>query len=404
MNCMGLDIGTSGCKAVVFDSSGHQVSQAHREYDTLMPRDGWAELDSAAVLDACLQVMAEAAAVCPAADRVRAIGISSQGEAFTTVGRDGRYLTNAMVSFDTRATALSESWSEEFGRQKLYEKTGHTAHPMFTLFKILWVREHLPDVWRRAKHFYCFEELLHAKLGLDPAISYPLAGRTMLFNVRTHEWDSSILDAAGLEPERLARCLPAGTVVGALPPNTARELNVAADARVVTGGHDQPCGALGAGVVAPGRAMYGMGTVECICPAFREAVFSEDLYHGNLCTYDFTAKNMYTTVAFSLTGGNLLRWYRDEWAADEVSRAAAQGRSPYEIILEALPEKPTDLLVLPHFTPTGTPHFDPRARGAILGLTLGTRREDVLKGLLEGVTMEMKLNIDILERSGVHIE
>jgi xylulokinase len=404
MNCMGLDIGTSGCKAVVFDAEGRQLSEAHREYETLMPRDGWAELDSSGVLDACEEVMAEAAAACHPTDPVRAIGVSSQGEAFTTVGKDGQVLTNAMVSFDTRAAHLSKSWSEKFGKQKLYKKTGHTAHPMFTLFKILWVRDNLPDVWEQADHFYCFEELLHNRLGLQPAISYPLAGRTMMFNVRTHQWDSDILHAVGLEPNRLARPLPAGAVVGALSPKAAAAINVAPGAVLVAGGHDQPCGALGAGVVAPGRAMYGMGTVECICPAFAQAVFSDELYKGNLCTYDFTAKSMYTTVAFSLTGGNLLRWYRDEWAHAETAAAHRQGRNPYEAILETMPDAPSNLLVLPYFTPTGTPYFDPDARGAILGLTLGTHRGELLKALLEGVTLEMKLNIDILENSGVHID
>ena len=404
MHCMGLDVGTSGCKAVVFDESGRQVAATHREYATLMPREGWAELDPDAVLDACLEVMAEAAVACPADDRVRSLAISSQGEAFTAVAADGRCLTRAMVSFDARAAALSRTWSAAFGRERLYEKTGHTAHPMFTLFKILWLRDNLPEIWREAAHFYCFEDLVHARLGLDPAISYPLAGRTMLFDVRKHCWDEEILAEVGLEATRLAPCLPSGAVVGEIPAAMAAELHFAPGAIVVAGGHDQPCGALGAGVVRPGRAMYGMGTVECICPAFEQAVFSPALYRSNLCTYDFTARGMYATIAFSLTGGNLLRWYRDEWAAPEQARAAAAGRDPYEVILETLPASPSDLLVLPHFTPTGTPHFDPVPRGSVLGLTLGTGRGEFLKGLLEGVTLEMRLNVDILEQSGVRID
>ena len=113
--------------------------------------------------------------------------MSSQGEAFTAVAADGSFLTHAMVSFDTRASTLARTWPESFGRKRLYEITGHTAHPMFTLFKVLWVRDHLPGIWEQTAHVYCFEELLHLRLGLEPAISYPLAGRTMMFNVRTLE-------------------------------------------------------------------------------------------------------------------------------------------------------------------------------------------------------------------------
>lgn len=404
MSCMGVDIGTSGCKAVVFDGDGVQISEAQREYATLSPQDGWAELDSNEVMDACMAVIRTAAQACAETDPVRALGVSSQGEAFTAVGNDGSVMSNAMVSFDTRSTELARTWSEEFGSEALYELTGHTAHPMFTLFKLLWTREHRPDVWHGARAFYCFEDLLQQHLGIEPAISYPLAGRTMLFNVRTHDWDEGILGAVGLDRGRLARPVPSGTVVGTVPSAQAREVGLADNVIVVAGGHDQPCGALGAGVLSSGKAVYGMGTTECITPAFESPVFSKALFESNLCTYDFTAKGMYTTVAFSLTGGNLLRWYRDEWAHRDVEQAASEGVSPYARILAAMPATPTHLLVLPHFTPTGTPHFDAEAQGAILGLRLTTTRNEVLRALLEGVTMEMKLNVNILQASGVHIE
>ncbi len=403
MSWMGIDIGTSGCKAVVFDRQGRALASASREYQTLMPHEGWAELDSAAVIEACIAVLSEAAGRCLQTDAVAGLGVCSQGEAFTALGPTGNVLTNAMVSFDTRAADLARTWPTQFGARRLYELTGHTAHPMFTLFKVLWLRDHCPDVWNTARHFYCFEDLLHARLGLEPAISFPLAARTMLFNVRTHRWDSEILAAVGLDEKRLARALPAGAEVGRLSAETARTLNLLPGALVTTGGHDQPCGALGAGVTAPGRAMYGMGTVECICPAFPTAVFSTELFEGNLCTYDFTAGGMYTTVAFSLTGGNLLRWYRDVWGAAEQRQAAEQKRSVYDLILDGMPEAPTDLLALPYFTPSGTPYFETHAGGAILGLKLSTQRGDVLKGLLEGVSLEMKLNVEILREAGVSI-
>ncbi len=404
MSVMGIDIGTSGCKAVVFADTGTQIANAYREYETLTPQQGWAELDSGLVMDSCMAVIAEAAAACADSDRVRAVGVSSQGEAFTAVGADGEYLSRGMVSFDTRAAGIAERWSRGFGAKRLYRATGHTPHPMFTLFKLLWVKEKQPEVWKHARAFYCFEDLLHHRLGLEPAISYPLAGRTMLFNVQTHRWDDEILDAVGLDPERLARPVRSGEVVGAIPVKTATHLGLEPGVIVVAGGHDQPCGALGAGVLASGSAVYGMGTAECITPAFEHPVFSDALFRSNLCTYDFTAENMYTTVAFSLTGGNLLRWYRDEWAAAEAAEAARRGTDVYEAILASLPKAPTELLVLPHFTPTGTPHFDTESTGAILGLRLTTTRHEVLKALLEGVTFEMKLNVDILNNSGIVIE
>jgi len=403
MSYMGIDIGTSGCKAAVFDADGRQLALAYREYRMLNPRDGWAELNSEQVCAAALEAIREAAAAC-GADPVRALGISSQGEAFTPVDADGRILANAQVSFDRRAAVIADEFSAEFGRERLYEITGHTAHPMFTLFKLLWVREHQPQLWDQAAKFLCFEDLLHTRLGIEPAMGWPLAGRTMLFDVRKHEWDAGILRRAGLSSVKLARPVPSGTVVGTIASSVARSLGFARDVRVVAGGHDQSCAALGAGIVTAGKAMYATGTVECIAPAFPAPVFSPELRQSNLCTYDFAVRGMYTTVAFSLTGGNILTWFRTEFGEKETVAAAATGANVYELLLKQVSSQPPKLLVLPHFTPTGTPHFDTEATGAILGLQLTTTRGEILRALLEGVAFEMRLNLDILHRSGMRID
>lgn len=402
MSYLGLDIGTTGSKAGLFDADGRLLALAYREYPLLSPEPGWAEIDSEHVARACLEVIQEAAAAC-GNDPVRGLGISCQGEAFTPVGSNGEILGNGMVSSDARAVEIVAPWSREFGDRRLYEITGHTPHPMFTIFKLLWLRENRPETWGRAAKIYCFEELIQSRLGLEPAISWPLAGRTMMFNVRTHQWDDDILASVGLNRGQLARAVPSGTVVGTIPDGIAEELGLPKNVPVVAGGHDQPCGALGAGVVEPGLAMYATGTVECICPAFDRPIIDDNLFHNNLCTYDHTVQGMYTTVLFSLTGGNLLRWFRDEWGQPEVQQAEQSGADVYDLLIDAMADEPTELFTLPYFTPSGTPYFDAKVPGAILGLRLGTRRGQVLRALLEGIALEMRLNVDILERAGLEI-
>jgi xylulokinase len=403
LSYLGVDVGTGGAKAAAFDSQGRPLALAYREYPLLSEQPGWAELDSAEVLDACTEVIEEAARACRH-DPVRGLGISCQGEAFTPVGPGGEIMGGAMVSSDARAASIADQWSRQFGALRLYELTGHTAHPMFTLFKLLWLRDHRPKVWDSAERFYCFEELLHARLGLEPAISWPLAGRTMLFNVCAHQWEEEILSAIGLEASRLARTVPSGTVVDTIPASAADALGLPNDVLVVAGGHDQPCGALGAGVVRPGLAMYATGTVECITPAFDRPIFAEGLFRSNLCTYDHALQGMYTTVLFSLTGGNLLRWFRDEWGAAECQEARRTGADPFDLLIDRMASEPTGLVVLPYFTPSGTPYFDAHVPGAILGLRLTTTRAEVLRALLEGVAMEMRLNVDILEQAGLPVD
>lgn len=403
MSYLGLDIGTSGCKAVVFDAKGATLGAAYQEYSVLTPAPGYAELDSKEVMDKCFQVTGEAAALAKS-DLVSGMSISSQGEAFTPVGADGKIIGNGMISSDTRAVDIVEKVSDEFGKEKLYEITGHTAYSMFTLFKLLWLKENSPDVWARSEGFHCYEDLVHLQLGLTPAISWPLAGRTMMFDVNSHTWNAEILDYMGLRESRLARPIPTGTLVGEIPAIFAEKAGLPPGVKVYAGGHDQTVCALGAGVVEDGSAMYATGTVECICPVLSAPRRSRDLRESNLCCYDYTLPGKQTTVAYSLTGGNILQWFKNEFGQLELEKAAESGENVYELLMAELPEQATDLFVLPYFTPTGTPYFDATATGAMLGLKLTTKRAEILKALLEGVALEMRLNLDIMERSGMHIE
>jgi len=402
LNYLGIDIGTSGCKAIVFNENGEQLAASYREYNVIFSDGGGAELDSNDVMKKCFEVIKESTGHVKAGS-VKGIGICSQGEAFTAVGRDKKILCPAMVSSDIRSEPYVKKWAQEFDKKKLYQITGHSAHSLFSLFKLLWLKENRHDVWSHSQKYLCFEDLLQMHLGLEPAISWSLAGRTMLFDVRKHEWNMEILNRVGLRADQLARPLPSGKIVGTIEKSLIRDLNLAENAFVVTGGHDQPCGALGSGITNPGMAMYATGTVECITPAVNEPIFSEDLYRSNLCTYDHTVEGMYVTVAFSLTGGNILKWYRDEFGQIDIVQAKKEGKNVYEQLLENMGNKPSNLFVLPYFTPSGTPYFDTKTKGAIFGLRLSTGRGELMRALLEGVTFEMRLNLEILEKSGYKI-
>ncbi len=401
MNYLGIDIGTSGCKAVVFSPEGKQLAHAHREYDLCFFNNGGAEIDSKDVLEKCFAIIKECTSQTEPGS-VIGLGISSQGEAFTAIGENNDILSNAMVSSDKRSADLVEHWSGHFGKERLYKTTGHTAHPMFTLFKLLWLKKNKPQVWEKAHFFLCFEDLLQLKLGLDPSISWSLAGRTMMFDVIKHRWDPAILAAIGLPENKLARPLKPGSVAGGIPSQIIQELGLARGAFVVAAGHDQPCGALGAGVTKQGMAMYATGSVECITPVMD--IFSKSLQTANLCTYDHVVDGMYTTVAFNLTGGNILKWFRDEFGYQEMAEAEKTAKNAYDLLLEEAGYNPSGLLVLPYFTPSGTPYFDTEIKGAILGLQLSTKRGEVIRALLEGVAFEMRLNMEILEGTGYQID
>ena len=401
MSYLGLDIGTGGCKAVVFDSIGKELASSFREYAVLHPNPDWAELNSDDVISKCFEVIAEVNEKTP--DPVVSMCVSSQGEAFTPVGHNGDILGNAMVSSDSRARDIAANWSNAFGIEKIYHITGHTPHPLFTLFKILWIKENQPEIWKNTRYFLCFEDLFHYKAGLEPRISWPLAGRTMLFDVLNHRWSQEILEAAELPAYKLAIPVASGEMTGTIKQENGRKLGFKNPVTLIAGGHDQTCAALGAGVIESGMCMYATGSVECFCPILDKPSFSEELQRNNLCCYDYTIRGKYTNVAYSLTGGNILRWMRDELGQSEKARAVESGINSYSLLLESMPSHPTGLLVLPYFSATGTPYFDTQAKGAIVGLQLSTTKGEITRALLEGVAMEMKLNLELMEKSGMKI-
>jgi xylulokinase len=231
-----------------------------------------------------------------------------------------------------------------------------------------------------------------------------LASRTQLCNVETGEWDPEILQALGLEVGRLAEIRTSGTFVGCLHPDLTARLGLATAPAVVTGGHDQACGALGVGLTSPGLASVSTGTAEVVEVALAAPVVSEPLYEGNISVYSHVVPGLHLAMTLNHSGGLALRWFRDGFCEPQLAQSAATGEDAYDLILTGAAADPTGLLVLPHLSGAGTPTFDTASKGAILGLTFSTTRSDIAKAILEGLTYELRLNLELLRAGGVRID
>ncbi len=403
MSFLGLDVGTTGCKVVAFrEGSGEQIVSGYREYPLLSPHPGWGELNPNTVWDAVRECLREVASRLRH-DPPQALGISSQGEACVPVSSDGEVLGNAAVSFDARTMAYPDWWRARIADAEVMNITGQPMHTMYSAHKIRWWLDQHPDVFRRVWKFLCFEDFVQFRLGVPPTMSYPLAGRTMLFDRRTGAWSARLLEVAGLEPAMLSAVAPSGTAVDVIPERVADDLGLPRGVVVATGAHDQIASAVGAGATSNGSSVNTTGTVECVTVAFQNEPDLERLRSSNLCLYHHGEPGLWCSLAFNFTGGVLFRWYRDQFGSFEMHEARADGRDAYDALLEHAPAAPTRLLVLPHFTSTGTPYFDAQARGAIVGLQLSTTKPEVTKAVLEGITFELRLNLELLEASGVAV-
>ncbi|MDK2896311.1 MAG: xylulokinase [Candidatus Atribacteria bacterium] len=403
MSYLGVDVGTTGCKVIGFDEKGKILASSYREYPLYQPEEGWIELDPKEVEEAvrnCLQEVTQKLGE----NQPVSIGISSQGEAVVPVDEKGEPLARGIVTFDCRGDEFCPFWREEIGEERFFEITGMTLSGIGTVNKILWWKKYRPEVWNQARFFLCFEDFFAYRMGVQPAISFSLAGRTMMFDVQKESWSEEILSRAEISPSRLAQPLPSGTRLGEVSPAFREEMGWQERVVVAVGGHDQPCGAMGSGVIRPGLAMDATGTVECIAPAMSSLHLSPVMRENNLCCYHHVFSPLYLTMVYNFTGGAILRWFRDTFAQKDLESAQKTGRDVYDLLLSDLPDDPTRLYVLPHFTTTGTPYFDSHSCGVILGLSLETKRNEIIKALLEGVSLEMKFNLSLLTKAGVKVK
>ncbi len=399
----GIDIGTTVVKAVVFDTEGRVVQQAHREYDLVYPKPGWRELDSDLVWKRTVEVLRQIGSW-EGAQEIGGLSVSVQGEAVTPISRDGKALYNSIVTFDNRTIPQARWWEENFDKEELFHITGQPLHPMQTLNKIMWIRENMPRIFEKTWKFLCYEDLFFYRLGLEPVIDHSLASRTLAFDIIQKRWSDRILSTAKVDADLFARPMPSGEVVGELGSSMARRLGLPPGLPLVTGGHDQPCSALGGGIVGEGVAVDSTGTVECVTPAMSEPILTREMLDSNFPCYCHVKKGMYVTLAFHFGAGSVLKWFRDNFAHEESNRAAKERVSAYKILDDEAANVDTGTFVLPHFVGSGTPYLDPLSKGAIIGLTTSTTRPQLYRAILEGITFETKINIQRLEECGVRIE
>jgi xylulokinase len=398
MSLLGLDVGTTGCKAGAFSASGRCLATAYREYAARHPRSGWAELDGRVVWARVQETIAEVAAQ-TAADPVTALAVSAMGEAMTPVSRDREILAPCILSSDVRAGSGFEGLLRALGPEELFAITGNLPGLQYTLPKLLWLQEHEPALYQRADRFLLWSDLVGYLLGGEPLTSYGQANRTLLFDVRRERWSERMLSLSGLDPAKLPGVVPSGTRAGTVSDATARRLGLPPGVELVVGGHDQCCNALGAGIVEAGRAVCGIGTFECITPTYDRIPAPGPMLQHGLNVEAHVVPGVYASFIYNQSGA-LVRWFRDTFAVADRQLAGA-GVEIFDLLAREMPAEPTRLFTLPYFEITGPPGFVVDASGVILGLKLGTTRGEILKSIMESATLYLAEGVRALSVLGL---
>ncbi len=402
MSLLGIDVGTTGCKAGAVDVEGNILALAYREYGMLHPQPGRAELDSRAVWHKVKEVIREVAQA-TRRDPITALCVASLGEAMTPVSADREILANCILNLDVRGEEYVATLADRIGRERLHALNGNVLDGAYSAPKLAWLRDHEKELFARADKFLLWSGLVGYLLGGEAVTDFSLASRTLLFDLHTTDWSPALLEAIGLSQEKLPRVVAPATVAGQVRDDIADELGLPRGVQIVVGGHDQCCTALGAGVVQPGRAVYGMGTFICVTPVYDHVPPSPTMLASGLNVEHHVVPGLYVSFLYNASGGAVLRWARDTFAGAEKAAAQTRGIDVYDQLMSELPDAPTRLMVLPHFARCGPPTFDTNSAGVILGLRLETTRGELIKGLLEGVTYYFKGGLDLIARAGLQV-
>ncbi|MGQ9623009.1 MAG: FGGY-family carbohydrate kinase [Candidatus Caldatribacteriaceae bacterium] len=396
---LGLDVGTTRCKAALFDEQGKLIRSSFREYSYTTPFSSWAEQNPEEVWQCVRGTLKEV--VLRGQEKPVALSVSAQGEAVIFLDKDGKILRPAILGMDMRAREESKDLQSRFGAEKLLDLSGVPVHPLTSAAKILWVRNHEPDIFERISKVLCYEDFVLWKLGGVPAIDYSMASKTLLFDRRKKVWSKDVLSYIGIEVDQLAPCYPSGTVVGTIREDIVKDLGLPSDLKLVTGGHDQCCAALGSGAITRDIAFDNAGTAEVLGVVVDEEEGDVVLRirPQSFSCYNHVLPGKLLLATLNQTAGLFLRWYRDTLGKHLV--ATEPDRNPYEVLTAKAAKDPSPLFALPHLVGSGTPWIDPLSKAAIIGMTLATTEGDIIRAIMEGVVFEQKVNVDLFEEQGI---
>lgn len=405
MSLLGLDIGTSGVKALLIDDSGKTLASATAEYPLSTPHPNWAEQEPSDWWKGTVEVIRNilARSGVRAAD-IRGIGLSGQMHSLVLLDKQNQVLRPSILWCDTRTDRECVQITEQIGREKLRNLVSNPALEGFTLPKIIWVRNHEPEVYRKIHTFLLPKDYIRFLLTGEIAMEVSDAAGTLMFDVSHRTWSVELVKALNIPPEWLPPVFESIDVCGRVTRAIEQLTGLKEGTPVVGGGADNPCGAVGTGVVKQGRVLASIGTSGVVF-AFSDQVRVEP--GMKVHTFCHSVPGAWYLMGVVLMAGGALRWYRDTFAQEEMALARTAGRDVYDILTEgasAVAPGSEGLFFLPYLAGERTPHQSASARGAFIGATIRHTRKHFTRAVLEGITFGMKDSLAIMEGLGVDIQ
>jgi xylulokinase len=393
---LGIDIGTTGIKASITDPVGNIISEGYHRLYILGLNEDKRELNPHAVWEGVISAANQA--LCNCGNPIELIMVSSLGEAIVLVDKDDEPVMNSIIGSDRRGADQLAYVKTFVPENELTDITGLNLSTIYSLNKILYLKQQYPVLYKRIHHVFCIADYIVYRMTGESVIDYSLASRTMAFDYNRYCWSSRILDAVDISSDLFSNTAISGTVVGTLQPEIAATLRLPTNTKVAIGAHDHLLNALGVGAVTLGICSNATGTTEGLTVYLGTRRLPRDIICGsNISCEPFVIPNTFCTVAWHNTAGAMLNWYADILFQNTGSHADVIAK--LQLLDAQCRREPSRLMVMPHFSGATTNNMDNQSRGAVIGLSLSTTREELYKALLEGTAYEIKLILHALENS-----
>jgi len=400
MLLLGIDVGTGGSRAVVIDATGKIVSSATVPHEAFAsPQTGWAEQDPAdwwrASTDAIRLVLTSDKVK---AEEIAAIGLSGQMHGAVLLDRQDEVLRPSLIWCDQRSDAQCEQLTNSIGAEQLIKLTCNPALTGFTLPKMLWVRDNEPDLWSQTTSVLLPKDYVRFRLTGDKATDVADASGTLLFNVTERKWSDEMLSATDISPTMLPRVFESPEVTGSVSQTAAEATGLRVGTPVVAGAGDQAGGAVGIGIVQPGAVSATIGTSGVVFAATNSPALDP---RGRVHTFCHAVPGRWHVMGVTQGAGLSMHWFREQFGS-----GVGDG-DPYDrMTREAEQVEPgsNGLLWAPYLMGERTPHLDPYARAALVGLTASHTRAHVIRAIMEGVAFSLRDSFEIFNEMGVPVE
>lgn len=394
---VGIDVGTTGVKAVLCDGEGRILAQAGEEHPTSYPHPGWAEQDPDDWWRALCRLLPQLFRTRPAAD-VAGLAVSCQAPTPVAVDGTGRPLAPAQLWMDRRAETQCAWLAEQVGGEAIAAINGGRIDSYYQAPKLLWLRDAAPDIYAAAHVFLQPNGYLVHKLCGRFSVDAAHGPLTLYFDSAAGTWSGALLERMGLDEAKLPPLHPCAEVVGEVSTAAAAATGLAAGTPVLAGAVDGAAAGLEAGLVAAGDAVEMSGQSSVLLVA------SDCPYHGRkLIPLGHAAPGRWLVVGAMVASGGALRWVRDQLGGEERRAAAATGRDPFDLLTElaaASPPGANRLIFLPYLYGERSPIWDSRARGVFFGLSQATTKADMVRAVLEGTAYGLRHNVESAAAGG----